>query len=40
MHGLNLHAKFYRDRFIVSPLRGENPQIWPYFQFQHSVVAP
>ena len=28
--------KFHLDRFIASPLRGENPQIWLYFQLHHS----
>jgi len=39
-HGLCLHAKFHRDWFTVSPLRGEKPEILPHFQLQHSVVAP
>ena len=32
--------KFHLDRFIASPLRGENPQIWLYFQLHHLVLAP
>ena len=27
VHGLRMHAEFHPDGFIVSPLKGENPQI-------------
>jgi len=39
-HDPRLHAELHLYRFIVSPSRSENPQIWSYFQLQHSVVAP
>jgi len=38
--GLCSYAKFHPDWFTALPLRGENSQISPHFQLQHSVVAP
>jgi len=37
-HRLHSYTKFHLDWSTVSPLRGENPQIWQ--SFQHHVVAP
>jgi len=39
-HGLRSQAKFRLDLFILSPLTGNQPQIWRYFQLQHSAVEP
>jgi len=38
-NGQRLHAKFHLDLFTVSPLWVKN-QIFPYFQLNHSAVAP
>jgi len=38
-HPLVPLSKFYLDGFIVSHVRSEK-LIWPYFQLQHSLLAP
>ena len=39
-HNVHLHAKFRPDQFILSPVKGDKPQVLPHSQIRHPMLAP